>query len=121
LLPATFRADPTISENLHIPFGVAVEFALIHGLASSARGVLFFRDRIEASPGNRLASDDVWAAFQEWGHSRKFKADISAKRFTYLGHDICDLKNILVRVRGSQVVLVDVRLRPADILKENAA
>src|SRR5262249_1179302 len=74
-IPTHYRYLTLISENLHISFGVAVEFALIHGLASAVRCVLFFRDRVEASPGDRLASDDIWAAFQEWScsYSRQFK------------------------------------------------
>jgi hypothetical protein len=42
-----------------------VESALNHRLVPFARGVVFFKQRIEVSPGSRLACEDVWAAFQQ--------------------------------------------------------
>ena len=49
-----------ISEELRIPLSEAVAFALIHRLVPLARGVKFFKNRIEPAPGSRLASEDIW-------------------------------------------------------------
>jgi hypothetical protein len=100
-----------LSENLHVTFSDAVELSLIHGLVSLARGAWFFTNQIEASPGSRLAADEIWVAFQQWCLSRRYKGQISVDDFALMGHGLCELKNIAVRIRSNQAFCLDVRLR----------
>jgi hypothetical protein len=100
-----------ISKALCISFVVAMEFAFDHRVLHLARGASFFQHKIVASPGSRLAFDDVWAAFQTWCRSHRFKGQIGVDDFAAMVHAICYLRNIAVRVRGNQVFCIDVRLR----------
>jgi len=74
-----------ISEELRIPFSEAVAFALIHRLVPLARGVKFFKNRIEPAPGSRLASEDIWTAFIEWCNSHRMEGQIGASDFVLHG------------------------------------
>ena len=76
-----------------------------------ARGAVFFKDRIEVWPGARLASVDMWAAFQDFQRLRGMKGSISADDFYAICFRICSIKEITVRVRGNQAFCLDVRLR----------
>jgi hypothetical protein len=109
--PRQYELLKRLSEDLRITFSGAVEFALEPGLVPLARGVVFFKQRIEASPGSRLACEDVWAAFVDWCCWHKLKGQISESDFAYMVLEICRLKEIAVRARGNQVFCLDVRLR----------
>jgi hypothetical protein len=67
-----------------------------------------------------LAGDEIWVAFQEWCISRGYKGQISADEFALMGHGICALKDIAVRVRDNQVFCLDVRLRAPVAGKKSA-
>jgi hypothetical protein len=109
--PSQHRVLKMISKNLRITIAGVVESTLDHRLVPFARGVVFFKQRIEVSPGSRLACEDVWAAFQEWCSSHRFRGQISADDFAAMCHQICYFKDIAVRARGNQVFCIDVRLR----------
>jgi len=92
-----------IARRLHIAPSHAVEYAFEYGFLHLFVGALFFDKQIEKAPGSRLAYEDL----NPNGRSKALSND----EFAEMGHLICDLRKIDVRMRGNQVVCVDVRLR----------
>ena len=104
-----------IAKALSITFSGAVEYSLDGGLVPFYCVVVFFKHRIEASPGSRVSHEDLWSAFQAWFHPYGLKWQINAYEFAAMGHEICYYKKIALRVRGNQVYCLDVRLKQASI------
>jgi hypothetical protein len=119
--PDQHRILTGLSDMLGITLAGAVEYAVSFGIISLGLGVIFFKNQIEACPGSRVTREDMLAAFREWCRSYGFEEPISAADFAAMGNMICHFKKITVRVRGNQVVCVDVRLRETPDRGERAA
>jgi hypothetical protein len=101
-----------IAKELNITLSGAVEYALKFGIVPLGLGAEFFKTQIEPSPGDRLAHEDLLAAFHQWCRSLRFRfEEPSAHSFARMGLVICRCKGIDVRVRDNKVVCVGVRLR----------
>src|SRR5262249_24933832 len=111
--PRQYEPVKELSKDLRITFSGAVAFALEYGLGPVVCANLFFKTRVEASPGSRLTCEEVRDAFLEWCSSHNLRKQISACDFDVVGLEICRLRDIAVRVRGNQLFCVGVRLRVA--------
>src|SRR5262245_29452191 len=100
--PRQYEVVKVLTEDLRITFSGAVEFALEHGLGPIVGANLFFKDWSEASLSSRLTCEEVRDAFRGWCSSHNFNEQISGCDFAAVGLQICRLKGIVVRVRGSQ-------------------
>ena len=100
-----------ISKDLRISLGGAVEYSLDRGLVPFYSTLVFFNERIEASPDSRVSHEELWSVFQPWFNSYGLNWHIDAHDFAVMGHEICYYKKIAVRVRGNQAFCLDVRLR----------